>query len=237
MASHAIYIGKIFDIHVRIDQSWFIMFVFLSWLLAGSYFPYEYPNQTSILYWIMGIVTSVLFFITVLLHEVGHALTARKFNLISKSITLFVFGGIADIQGNMSKASVEFFIALAGPLTNLFIALLLYYSAYYFRVYHSIYLIITYLAYTNLLLALFNLLPAFPLDGGRVFRAIIWKITNKYEKATHLSLVVGRFIALLFIMTGLYFILRGNIAQGLWIAFIGWFLETGSTSQIQHVRQ
>jgi Zn-dependent protease len=232
MSAHAIKIGKFFGITVRIDQSWFIMFVFLSWILAESFFPFEVHNLATITYWVMGISTSLLFFITVLLHELSHAVTARKFNLNPENITLYIFGGLADIGGKMQKPLVEFWIALAGPVCNLIIAFVLILIGQYTSQYAALSVSISYLAYTNFILAIFNMVPAFPLDGGRVFKALIWKFTGNFQKALHISVKVSRAIAFLFIITGLYFLLKGHIAQGIWIAFIGWFLESAAAAQL-----
>jgi Zn-dependent protease len=236
MSNHSISLGKIFGINLRIDQSWFIMVVFLSWLLAENYFPVEIPNSTELIYWLMAIITSILFFITVLLHELGHSLTARHFNLKPLDITLYIFGGLADIGGNINNALAEFWIAFAGPMTSFVLAMILYFVDNMFIKYPTVRYTIHYLAYTNFFLAFFNMLPAFPLDGGRVFRALLWKITKEFQKATQISLRISRGIAFLFIFTGLFVLVNGRISQGLWIIFIGWFLESATAAQ-SHVIQ
>jgi Zn-dependent protease len=231
MSNHAISVGKIFGIKLKIDQSWFIMFAFFTWILAENYFPVEMPHANQFIYWSMAIITSILFFITVLLHELGHSLTARHFNLEPGDITLYVFGGLADVGGSINKALVEFWIAVAGPLTSLSIALILYLIDNLFLNYPAIRYVLDYLAYTNFLLTFFNMLPAFPLDGGRVFRALLWKFTGVYQKATNISIRISRGIAFLFIFVGLFILVTGNFSDGLWIIFIGWFLESATAAQ------
>jgi Zn-dependent protease len=231
MPNHSISLGKILGINLRIDQSWFIMFAFLSWILAENYFPIEMPDLTTMVYWVLAIVTSFLFFGTFLLHELGHSLTAQHFKLKPTYIILYVFGGLADIGGDIRKALNEFWIALAGPMTSLLVAVILYFFGGLMINYPAIRFVLHYLSYTNFLLAFFNMLPAFPLDGGRVFRALLWKFTNEYQKATHISIYVSRGIAFLFIFIGLMTLVAGHVSQGLWIIFIGWFLESATAAQ------
>jgi len=226
-------LGKIIGIPINLDYSWFLILALLTWMLAQSYFPQEFKNWTQLTYWLIGGITSVIFFLSILLHEIGHSILAKKYKIKVKRITLFVFGGVAEIAKEPPKSSAEFWIAIAGPITSFILAGIFYglekISA------GNDYLIATfrYLAYINFFLAAFNLIPGFPLDGGRIFRAIVWAVTKNFKKATTIAANVGRFFGFSFIMLGVFQIFQNNVVDGIWIAFIGWFLESAAISQIR----
>ncbi len=228
-------IGKILGIPIHLDYSWFLILALLTWMLAQKYFPLEFKNWTIFSYWTVGFMTSILFFISILLHEFGHSIIAIKYKLKVKKITLFVFGGVAEISKEPSKSSADFWIAVAGPITSFILAVIFYSSAKVFV--HNQYIAASfeYLALINFVLALFNLIPGFPLDGGRILRAIVWAITKNYKKATTIAANAGRFFGLLFIMLGVFQIFQNNVFNGLWMVFIGWFLEITAMSQIQRL--
>jgi Zn-dependent protease/predicted transcriptional regulator len=233
MRDKHISLGKITGIPVNLDYSWFLILALLTWMLAQSYFPQEFKNWPVLFYWLAGFITSLLFFLSILLHELGHSLIARKYNVKVKRITLFIFGGVAEITSEPPKSISEFWIAIAGPITSFLLAGIFYllelaaagddYLVAPFR----------YLAFINFILAAFNLIPGFPLDGGRVLRSIIWGITKNLKKATTIAANVGRFFGFFFIMLGVFQIFQNNFIDGVWIAFIGWFLESAAISQIQ----
>lgn len=236
MKRRTIPLGRILGILIGLDPSWFLIFALVTWMLAASYFPNEFQGWPTAQYWIMGAVTALLFFASVLLHELGHSIVALRHKIPVNSITLFIFGGIAQLGGEPSSAAAELAIAAAGPATSLALA----------AVFGGLQLVLTdiaplaaaakYLAYINGTLALFNLIPGFPLDGGRVFRAIVWAITHNLRRATEIAAAVGRVIAFGFILFGVWQVLRGNLANGLWIAFIGWFLDNAASGQVQQAR-
>jgi predicted transcriptional regulator len=150
-----------------------------------------------------------------------------------RRITLFIFGGVAEIGAEPPSAKAEFWIAIAGPLVSFGLAILFGLLQSVFATIAPLFAMVRYLALTNGSLAVFNMIPAFPLDGGRIFRAIVWKITHSMRRATMIAANLGRFIGFLFILFGVWRMFRGDIMDGLWIAFIGWFLESAAASQVQ----
>jgi len=233
MNHQMIRIGRIFKIPVGLDYSWFFIEIIVAWMLATGYFPHEFPGWSPLLYWSAGILTSLLLFASVLLHEIGHALIARLFKIEVKNIRLLIFGGVAQFEKEPEKAAPEFWIAAAGPLVNLILAALLYSLLPLLA--HSEVLsgICKYLAYINLILGLFNLIPGFPLDGGRVLRAIFLVINHDFRKSTLMAASIGRVIGFLFIIWGFMLTVNASIMDGLWLIFIGWFLDTSASAQIQ----
>jgi len=232
MVKQNISLGRILGIPIGVDYSWFLIFGLLSYMLATNYYPGEFKDWPAYLYWLIGMLTSLLLFASVLLHELGHSLTAQRFQLSVRNITLFVFGGVAQISGEPPSAKAEFWIAIAGPITSFFLAAFFYLMEPLFTSLTPLLALVKYLAYINLILALFNLIPGFPLDGGRVFRAVIWAVTHNLRKATVISGNVGRLFAFFIIYLGVVQILSGNVANGLWTIFIGWFLESAASRQI-----
>ena len=235
MNQHSIPLGKIFGIPISLDYSWFVIFAFLTWMLAVSYYPDEFKHWPPLLYWLMGAVTAIMFFGSVLLHELGHSVVALRYGIPVRSITLFLFGGIAQIGAEPPSAIAEFFIAVAGPLVSLVLAILFYAAQPLVAGMEPLLGVAKYLAYINLALVLFNLIPGYPLDGGRVLRAIVWAITGNLGRSTLIAANVGRFFAFLLIFTGVWQIFTGNLGGGLWIAFIGWFLDSAASVQIEQV--
>ena len=235
MTRHNIPLGRIFGIPIGLDYSWFVIFALLTWMLATSYFPAEFKNWPALLYWMVGAVTAIMLFVSVLLHELGHSVVALRYKVPVRSITLFLFGGVAQIGAEPPSAIAEFFIASAGPLVSLILAILFYAVQPLVAGIEPLLGLAKYLAYINLALVLFNLIPGYPLDGGRVFRAIVWAATGNMRRATLIAANVGRFFAFLFIFFGVWQMLNGNLTGGLWIAFIGWFLDTAASAQVQQV--
>jgi len=224
-------LGKIAGISIYINVSWFIILVFLTWSLATGWFPIFYPGWTATTYWVISLVSALLLFVSVLLHELAHSLVARARGLSVKNITLFIFGGVSNIEQEPTSPGVEFQMAVVGPVVSLLIGLLAYLLQLPFRGSKSpIVAILAYLAVTNVLLGIFNLIPGFPLDGGRVLRSIIWKVTGSLQRATRIVTIVGQIIAYLFILWGIWQFFGGNILNGIWIGFIGWFLLSAAQS-------
>jgi Zn-dependent protease/CBS domain-containing protein len=229
-------LGKIFGIQVRLHYSWFIIFALITWGLAASYFPATYPTWSLTTKIAAGIITSLLFFASVLAHELAHSLVGRVNGIPVKSITLLIFGGVAQMGREATKASAELKMAAAGPACSLVIG----------GIFGLIWLLTRntleplaamsfYLALANGLLAAFNLIPGFPMDGGRVFRSILWRTTGNYKRSTQIATRLGQGVAYSFILGGiLIMFLLGDWLSGLWIAFIGWFLQgTASMSYRQ----
>lgn len=232
----SIKIGRIIGIPIELHISWFLIFGLLTWSLATGYFPIEYPSLSGVSYWVIGLVTSLLFFSSVLAHELGHSVIAIRNQVPVKRINLFIFGGIAQIEREPTSAGVEFRIAIAGPLVSFSLAIIfgglwLLDQAIPFLAAPS-----AYLARINLILLLFNMIPGFPLDGGRVFRAIVWQFTGSYLQSTKIASFVGQLIGYGFIGLGVFFMFTGQSMNGLWMAFIGWFLQGAASSGFRHAR-
>lgn len=219
-------IGKISNIPLKIHYNWFIVAGLVTWSLAKGYFPHEYPGWATHTYWIAGLITATLFFFSVLVHELGHSLVAQNESVPVKSITLFILGGVAHIANEPETARSEFRIVVAGPFSSLLMAsvFILFASPVFFR--PEISGPALYLSHINIILAVFNLIPGFPLDGGRLLRATIWQWNDDFIRATRWAIYTGIGIALLFIAGGLLLLLRGNYLNGVWIAFIGWYLAS-----------
>ena len=223
-------IGKIAGITIYIHISWIIILVFLTLSLATDWFPQLYKGWSSSTYWIVGLLSALLLFVAVLLHELAHSLVARARGLPVNNITLFIFGGVSNIEEEPKSPGVEFQMAFVGPLVSLLIGIIAYLLDLAVRNGSPLDAILGYLAVSNILLGIFNLIPGFPLDGGRVLRSIIWKASGSLRKATRATTIVGQFIAYLFILWGIWQFFGCNILNGIWIGFIGWFLLNAAQS-------
>jgi Zn-dependent protease/CBS domain-containing protein len=236
MSRQKISLGRILGIPIGLDYSWFLVFILLTWTLAVSYYPAEFKNWPLVEYWLVGAVTAIMLFVSVLLHELGHSVIAMRYKIPVRNITLFIFGGVAQIGAEPPGALAEFWIAIAGPVVSFTLAIIFGLLQSILTPIAPLLALVKYLAYINAVLGLFNLIPGFPLDGGRVFRAIVWGMTQNLYRATVIAGNVGRFIGFLFIFYGVWQMFGGNFINGLWIAFIGWFLESAAIAQIQQQR-
>lgn len=224
-------IFRIAGIDIYINFSWIIILVFLTFSLATGWFAVLYPGWSQATYWITSLIAAILLFVSVLLHELAHSFVARARGLPVKSIVLFIFGGVSNIEREPGSAGVEFQMAFVGPLTSLVIGGICYLLQLPLRGSNSpVAAILGYLAITNVLLGIFNLIPGFPLDGGRVLRSIVWRISGNLRTATRVATIVGQIIAYLFILIGILLFFTGNILDGIWLGFIGWFLLTSAHS-------
>ena len=215
-------IFRIFGIDVKLHISWWFVFILIAWSLSELFFPHHFEGYNTITYWFMGIVASLLLFVSVLLHELAHSLVAKAKKIKVESITLFFFGGVAGITKEDMKPSSELLMALAGPAFSLILA------AVFLAIFkfdgNGILTAITYYLYQlNFILALFNLVPGFPLDGGRAFRAILYWYYKDLRKATRIAAAGGKFFAGVLIFMGI-FSLIGGAGTGLWLIFLGAFL-------------
>ena len=233
MNRQGISLGRVLGIPIVLDYSWFLVFALVAWTLASGYFPSEFKNWPTAEYWLVGIATAIVFFLSVVLHELGHSVAAQHYGIPVSSIKLFVFGGVSQIETEPPSARVEFLMAVVGPLVSFVLAGVFAGLGVAFASVAPLMALAKYLAYINGALGLFNLIPGFPLDGGRVFRAIVWGLTNNLRRATVIAANLGRFIGFLFILFGVYQVFTGNFVNGLWIGFIGWFLESAAMSQVQ----
>jgi len=224
-------ISRIAGIDIYIHVSWLIILVLLTWSLAVGWFPVLYPGWSTATYWVISLISALFLFVSVLLHELAHSLVARSRGLPVKNITLFIFGGVSNIEQEPKSPGVEFQVAVVGPVVSLLIGLIAFLLDLPLRGSKSpLDAILAYLALTNVLLGIFNLIPGFPLDGGRVLRSIIWKITGSLRTATQAASIVGQVIAYLFIFWGIWQLFGSNFLNGIWIAFIGWFLLSAAQS-------
>jgi Zn-dependent protease len=226
-------LGRILGIPIGLDYSWFLIFALLTWSLSTSYYPTEFKDWPVIQYWIVGAATAILMFASVLLHELGHSVVSLRYKVPVRSITLFVFGGVAQVGAEPPSAVAEMWIAVAGPAVSFALAIFFGLLQSIVGAIAPLLALVKYLFYINGTLALFNLIPGFPLDGGRIFRAFVWRVTHNLRRATLVAARLGRFIAYLFILLGVWQMFTGNFGNGLWIAFIGWFLETAAASEIR----
>ena len=226
-------LGKVFGIQFRLHYTWFIVFVLISMSLSWYYFPSLNLDLTPLAYWVIGIASSLLFFASVVAHELAHSLVARANGIPVKSITLFIFGGIAQITREATKANAELKMAAAGPACSLVLGGLFGLLWLFSRgISEPMGAMTSWLAQVNVILAVFNLIPGFPLDGGRVFRSILWRFTGNYKLSTRIATQVGQGVGYLFILGGIsiMFLLRGGWFSGLWLIFIGWFLRNTASS-------
>jgi Zn-dependent protease/predicted transcriptional regulator len=229
-------IGKIKGIMIEINISWFIIFALVTYSLAASYFPVNYPEMDPTSRWVLGIIISLMFFVSVLLHELSHSLVSVSLGIPIKKITLLIFGGIAQIEKEPDEPIKELKIAIAGPAMSIFLFALFMLLANIFIYIGAPEVVVVpfaYLSSVNLVLAIFNLVPAFPMDGGRVLRALIWHFSGDLQKATKFSSDMGRLFAYFLIFTGVFLILSNDFLNGIWLAFIGWFINQMSQSSYQ----
>jgi Zn-dependent protease/CBS domain-containing protein len=228
---------KLLGFEVRIDASWIVIAVLIAWSLSTGLFPFHYKNLSIQTYWLMGIVGAVGLFLSIIVHEFCHSLVARKYGIPMKGITLFIFGGVAEMGDEPSSAKAEFMMAAAGPLSSILIALVFYgmYTTSRGTLPESISGVIEYLAYINGILAAFNLVPAFPLDGGRILRSILWGLKKNLSWATRISASIGSAFGILLIILGVYHVLSGDFIGGMWWFLIGMFLQGAAKASYQQL--
>jgi Zn-dependent protease len=227
-------IGKIIGIPIYLHSTWIFIFAAITYIIA-SQFKQEHPLWTDAQHWIVGILTSLLFFASVLFHELSHSVVAQHYKIRVVSITLFLFGGLARIEREPSKAIQEFNIAIAGPLASGLLSGFFFGLTLLFPYSQSVGALATWLCRTNAALAVFNLLPGFPLDGGRIFRAMVWGVTKNFEKATRVAGASGKLIAYAMIVSGLWGAFHGSVQNGIWFAFIGWFILNAAQESVAQV--
>jgi len=224
-------IGKILGIPIFLHPTWVIIFAGITYSLALQ-FAQEHPGWTPAQHWTVGVFTSVLFFASLLFHELAHSVVAQHYKIRVLSITLFIFGGVASIERDPSKATQEFNIAIAGPLASGFLAGLFFGLVKFFPTNETVATLSDWLWKTNLMLAVFNLLPGFPLDGGRIFRAIVWGATKNFSRATRVAGTTGRLIAYAMILLGGFAVFKGVVVYGLWSVFVGFFLLNAAQESV-----
>jgi Zn-dependent protease len=247
-------VARLFGINVFIDWSWIFIFLLVTWNLAAAVFPAIHPDWEFGLILAISVAASVLFFVSVLVHELAHSLVAKARGLPVRSITLFIFGGVSNIEREPPSPLTEFLVAVVGPLTSVGLGFLLLYlaqintgiitgdPAQFLAQLDPLTTMLIWLGSINILLGIFNTIPGFPLDGGRILRSILWAISGNLRRATRWATFVGQAIAWLFIVTGIAMvfgfqvpILGTGILPGLWLAFIGWFLNNAASQSYQQM--
>jgi Zn-dependent protease len=223
-------IGTIMGIPIRVHFTWFIVFGLITWSLSTFYFPKAVRDLPAVSYWIKGTLAALLLFLSVAFHELAHSLVAKRYRLTIESITLFVFGGVAQMKGEPPHPKAEFRIAVAGPLSSFFLSVLFFFLS--MNAAGGIKTLFSYLAQINLIIATFNLIPGFPMDGGRVLRSAIWSKTKNFFYATQKAAGIGQKIAMFFIFFGI-FSLFTRMPGGVWLMLIGWFLYTAAQASYQ----
>jgi Zn-dependent protease/CBS domain-containing protein len=231
-------LGSVLGFEIRIDYSWFIIFFLILWTFSAGVFPGVYPGQETATYLIMGGAGTILFFASILAHELSHSLVARRKGIPVEGITLFIFGGMAHTRMEFEDPADEFHVAGVGPLSSLLIAGLFWLVAWgggQVGWTFAITGVAAYLAFINLALAVFNLLPGFPLDGGRLFRAAVWRHTGDLTKATRWASNGGKVLGYLLMALGVLNFFAGNLIGGIWLVFIGWFVRMAAEASFaQH---
>jgi len=236
LSSNSFKLGRIAGIDIGVHWSWLFIYVLLTWSLGSTLFDEEFPGWTASQRWLAGLITASLFFMSILLHEISHALMARRLGLPVHSITLFIFGGVSSLGREPDKPRDEFLIAIVGPGTSFLLAVV-FGLAWLFAdpASHLISVVCGYLALVNFSLGVFNMLPGFPLDGGRVFRAMVWGRKHDLLQATRIASIVGVGVAYLMILAGVVVTFWAAFISGIWLIFIGWFLKNMSEASYQQM--
>lgn len=239
MFGHRIPLLKLFGFQVWIDWSWLILALLITWSLATTVFPgmaqEPIPAPTR---WVMGALGALGLFVSIVLHELGHSLVARRFGVEMRGITLFIFGGVAEMNQEPPSAKAEFFIAIAGPIVSIVLGLaLLGVTALGSAgdLPTTLTAVTSWLGLINLILAAFNIVPAFPLDGGRILRAILWQVKKNLREATRISSAIGAGFGVLLLSLGVLSIMLGNVVGGIWWVILGLFIRRAAQASYQQV--
>lgn len=231
-------LGTILGFEVGVDASWILIAVLLSWSLASGFFPARFPDLAVPTYWAMGIAGTLGLFLSVVLHELSHSLIARRHGVEMRGITLFLFGGVAQMGSEPQTPKAEFRIAIAGPIASVIIGglfFLLSLGSAAVSAPTPVTGVLTYLGLINMVLAVFNLVPAFPLDGGRVFRAVLWHMKGDLRWATRIASQVGSGFGMVLIVLGAMSLFSGNLIAGMWWMLIGMFLRGAARKSYQQL--
>ncbi len=226
-----------FGFEVTLDFSWFLLAFLVAWTLAVGYFPFTFSGLSKLTYWLMGIAGAVGLFFSIIFHELCHSLVGRRYGLPITGIQLFIFGGVAQMSQEPPNAKTEFLTAVAGPISSFvlgYIFYLLYHLGLTFHWPAAVNGVLHYLSFINILLAIFNLLPGFPLDGGRIFRSILWGWKNDFKWATRIASIWGQGMGYVLIIFGIFLFLRGAFISGVWMFLIGFFLKNSAQSSYQY---
>ncbi|HEY4889395.1 MAG TPA: site-2 protease family protein [Candidatus Dormibacteraeota bacterium] len=224
-------LGRLFGIEIGFNWSLFFVFVLIAWTLAAGVLPQDVPGQGLVAYWAAGAAGAIVFYGCLLAHELSHALVARRSGMKVAGITLWMFGGVSRLEGDPKSAGAEALIAGVGPLTSFALALIALALALATTANAVVSDLLSWLAFVNLALGLFNLVPAFPLDGGRLLSSLFWWRSGSRQRGVHNAVRIGRVFAYLMIAIGVLELFSGAVVDGIWIAFIGWFLLSAGSSE------
>ena len=217
-------VGRLFGIEVAVHPSWFLVLVFFAFTLANGFFPSAYPGWSALVTWVTAVIATLLLFASVLAHEFGHSLVARSQGIPVRNITLFILGGVAQLEREPDSPGREAWMAIAGPLVSVAIGAATLGAAYALPGPEQVVAVLAYLGVANLALVAFNLLPGFPLDGGRVLRALLWRISHDVVRATRQAAVVGQVFAWGFIALGAAQLVLAGGLGGIWLVLVGWMM-------------
>ena len=238
MFGKAFKLFSLFGFPVRIDLSWLLIFLLVSWSLAAGVFPTAYPDLATATYWVMGVMAALGLFALIVVHEFGHSLVARRHGVPMKGITLFIFGGVAEMHDEPPHPRAEFQVAIAGPITSIVVGAVCLAAAAAGRALNwpqGVNAVLSYVGIMNGVLVAFNLVPAFPLDGGRVLRSALWKWNNSLKRATRMTSRIGMGFGIFLIVLGVLSIVGGNVMGGIWWVLIGLFLRGAAQSSYQQL--
>ena len=231
MGSSSFAIGSIAGIRIALHPSWLVIAFLVTYSLAIGNLPQSFPGWDPALYWVVAAVVAALFFASVLAHELSHALVARRFDIKVRDITLFVFGGAATLEGDARTPRQEALIAFAGPASSLLLGAA-FYAVAFVTGQEQVAAVLGWLAFINISLGIFNLIPGFPMDGGRMLRALLWRLRGDQLAATRNAATVGRLFGYLLIGLGAYIAFDGAVFNGIWLALIGWFISSAAESSV-----
>ncbi|MGE5740413.1 MAG: site-2 protease family protein [Candidatus Aminicenantes bacterium RBG_16_66_30] len=229
---------RIFGFEVKVDWSWLILGALIVWSLATGLFPVWYKGLEKADYWVMGVAGALGLFLSIVFHELWHSLIARRFGLNMRGITLFLFGGVSEMADEPPSPKAEFFLAVAGPISSVVLAAVFFAVSYLLigpGPATPVTGVLNYLGYLNLILAAFNLIPAFPLDGGRVLRAILWGSWNDLRRATRVASSVGAGLGAGLMFFGVLQFFMGRSVGGIWTFIIGMFVRSAARSSYQQL--
>jgi Zn-dependent protease len=238
MFGRKIHLFTLFGFNVGIDFTWFFLAVLVAWSLAAGLFPAYYKGHSTATYWWMGIAGAIGLFLSIVFHEFWHSVIARRFGLPMKGITLFIFGGVAEMEDEPPNAKTELLMAIAGPISSVVL------GGLFLAVYRGglaadwpqpVWGVLQYLGWLNIILAIFNMIPAFPLDGGRVLRSILWAVKGDLRWSTRIAAAFGSGMGVFLIVLGLLSLLGGNVIGGIWYFLIGMFIRGAAQMSYRQV--
>ncbi len=238
MFGRKIHLFTLFGFEVSIDFTWFLLAILLAWSLAEGLFPAYFKGHSTATYWWMGAAGALGLFLSIVFHEFWHSVIARRYGLPMKGITLFIFGGVSEMEDEPPNAKTELLMAIAGPISSAVLGglfLMAYWGGYSARWPEPVWGVLQYLGWLNLVLAVFNMIPAFPLDGGRVLRSILWAARGDLRWSTRIAAAFGSGMGVLLILLGLFAFITGNIITGIWYFLIGMFIRGAAQMSYRQV--